>query len=182
MGDLFGRFRPVSKPREPKFNDAGLKLIQHFESCLQPIGGGDYRAYKDPVGIWTIGWGTISYPDGRAVRKGDVISQHEADKYLQWEIQEKSEGVRKLVKVPLNDDQFSALVSFAYNLGTGALRKSTLLRLLNAGNYSGAAGEFIKWNKGRIDGKLTELRGLTRRRMSERNLFESRHPAVVLHV
>jgi lysozyme len=159
-------------------NEAGLDLIKHFESCLKPIGGGKYKAYPDPAHGWgvpTIGWGTIQYPDGTKVRQGDIITQARADELLAWEVAEKAAGVRALVTSEMNADQFSALVSFAYNLGLGNLKKSTLLKRVNASEWTRAADEFRKWNK--AAGQV--LPGLTRRRLSERNLFLSKHPAII---
>ena len=161
---------PKPKMATPSINARGIELIQHFESCLEPIGNGRYRAYPDPAHGWkvpTIGWGTVGYPDGSKVKRGDVISQQYADELLAWEVGEKSEGVRELVKVKLNDDQFSALVAFSYNVGLGNLKSSTLLRKLNAGDFVGASMEFERWNK--ANGKT--LPGLTRRRLSEQRLF-----------
>jgi lysozyme len=155
----------------------GVELIQHFESCLKPVVGG-FEAYPDPAHGWavpTIGWGTIEYPTGAKVKRGDVITQRRADELLLWEIDEKAAGVDKLVTVDLNKDQRAALVSFAYNVGLGNLRSSTLLRKLNAGDFHGAADEFTKWNK--AGGQV--LRGLTRRRQSERNLFLGKMPFIV---
>lgn len=156
----------------------GVELVKHFESCLEPIGGGKFEAYPDPAHGWgvpTIGWGTVAYEDGRKVRQGDVIDQSRADELLAWELREKAEGVERLVKVPLTHDQFAALVSFAYNVGEGNLASSTLLKKLNAGDYEGAAKEFPKWN--RAAGKV--LRGLTSRRMSEQALFRGERPFIM---
>lgn len=161
------------KPGPPGVSQRGIDCIKHFESCLEPVtvkGVQMFAAYPDPAHGWkapTIGWGTIQYPDGRKVAKGDLIDQARADELLAWEVSEKAEGVAKLVTVPLNSDQFAALVSFAYNVGLGNLGDSTLLKWLNAGSYNNAADQFLKWN--RAGGKV--LAGLTRRRKSERNLF-----------
>lgn len=161
---------PVRKAVSPRFNERGLELIKHFESCLEPVGNGMYRAYPDPGYGWkvpTIGWGTIAYPDGTKVKRGDKISQQYADELLAWETDEKADGIRDLVKVKLNDDQFSALVSFAYNAGLGNFRDSTLLRKLNAGDTVGASMEFPKW----VYSNDKVLLGLKRRRLSEQRLF-----------
>jgi lysozyme len=166
---------------KPQVNDKGRALIQHFESCLEPTGDGRYRAYADPGYGWkipTIGWGTIKYPDGRTVKQGDIITREQADEYFAWEVAEKADRLRSLISVPVNDDQFSALVSFAYNVGVGAFQGSTLRKRLNEGRYAMAADEFLKWNKS--GGKV--LSGLTRRRMSERRLFLSIDPAIVQHL
>jgi lysozyme len=145
----------------------GLELVKHFESLF-------LKAYKDPVGIWTIGWGHtgLRHNDG-TVYKGREITEEDAHQLLRHDMESFSERVESLVKVVLTDDQFDALTSFDFN--TGALHKSTLLKKLNKGDYDGAAGEFEKWNK--AGGKV--LRGLTRRRKSEKNLFLSKEDFIV---
>jgi lysozyme len=171
----------VARPVETKpftVGPDGIALVKHFEGCLEPVGNGTFKAYADPAHGWnvpTIGWGTIAYEDGRKVRRGDVITQDRADELLAWELSQKAAEVKRLVTVPLNQGQFDALVSFAYNLGGGNLRESTLLRKLNAGDVVGAAEEFPKWNK--AAGR--ELLGLTRRRMSEQRLFRGERPFIV---
>ena len=120
------------------------------------------RAYKDAVGVWTIGYGTT-----RAVRPGMVITRQKAEEFLQNDLKRFEDAVNGAVKVRINDNQFAALVSFTYNVGSGALRSSTLLRLLNQGNIRGAADQFPRWN--RAGGRV--LAGLTRRRNAERALF-----------
>ena len=102
------------------------------------------------------------------VKKGDKITAEEAGEMMAADLLPFERDVSRLVKVPLEQCQFDALVCFAYNVGGGALASSTLLKLLNAGDYSGAAGQFSRWNK--ANGK--QLAGLTRRREAERALFE----------
>ncbi len=143
-------------------NDSGVNLIKSFEGLrLKP--------YLDAVGIPTIGYGTIQYPNGKKVTMTDPeITEALAIAYLVHEINEKAKGVESLVKVQLNDNEFAALVSFAYNVGTGALGGSTLLKLLNANaDRTAVADQLLRWNK--AGGK--ELAGLTRRRQAERALF-----------
>lgn len=142
-----------------------LNLITKYEGLF-------LEAYLDPVGIPTIGYGTIRYPDGRKVRLGDEITADEAEAFLKFECDKVAEEVSDEVKVKLNQNQFDALVSFCYNVGTGAFKNSTLLRELNKGNYNLAAAEFPKWNKATSGGKKIELKGLTNRRNSEKALFE----------
>ena len=145
-----------------KVNKAGIDLIKSFE-------GLNLKPYLDAVNIPTIGYGTIEYPDGRKVTMADPkITEEEAEKLLMYEINKKAEGVEKLVKVQINDNEFAALVSFAYNLGIGNLSKSTLLKNLNSHeDREKLAEEFLKWNK--AGGKV--LAGLTRRRQAEKALF-----------
>ncbi|WP_370584688.1 lysozyme [Oculatella sp. LEGE 06141] len=138
-----------------QINTQGLELLKSFEGLR-------LTAYRDAVGVWTIGYGTTT-----GVRPGMRITQSQAEALLRQDLLRFETAVNNLVKVPLTDNQFSALVSFTYNVGERALGTSTLLRLLNQGNYRGAANEFLRWNKagGRV------LAGLTRRRNAERTLF-----------
>lgn len=139
-----------------KTSDAGIMLIKSFE-------GLKLVAYKCPAGIWTNGYGHTG-PD---VTPGQVITQAQADALLARDLERFEAGVSRLVSVQLTQNQFDALVCFSFNLGLGALQGSTLLRLLNAGDYAGAAAQFPRWNK--AGGK--ELPGLTRRRSAEQALF-----------
>jgi lysozyme len=141
----------------------GLKLIADFEGLR-------LKAYPDPGtggDPWTIGYGTTVYPDGRKVKKGDVITEVQALDYLKQDVKKFATSVNQLASVPLNQNRFDALVSFTYNLGAGALARSSLLRKLNAREYEAAAAEFDKWvyAAGRI------LPGLVNRRKAERKLF-----------
>lgn len=145
-----------------------LDLIKSFEGYHRAVADGSAAAYLDPVLIPTIGWGTIRYPNGSEVRLGDVRSRKQCEDYLQHEIEGKALGVKKYVEVPLTQSMFDALVSFAYNVGLGALSESTLLRLLNKGDYEGAAAQFSRWV--RAGGRV--LPGLVRRRDAEQALFK----------
>ncbi|KJJ61565.1 muraminidase [Pseudomonas sp. 10B238] len=136
----------------------GLDLIKSFEGLR-------LSAYKDVVGVVTIGYGTTS-----GVKMGDTITKERAEELLREDVKRFEEQVLRLVKMPLTQGQFDALTSFVYNLGAGSLSNSTLLRLLNAGDYAGAAAQFERWNK--AGGKV--LAGLVRRRAAERALFESK--------
>lgn len=147
----------ASSPSGPKrTNKNGLLLIKSFEGLR-------LKAYRDPVGIWTIGYGTT-----RDVRPDMSISEAEAEQLLQQDLIRFEQAISEAVVAPVNDNQFSALVSFTYNVGSGALRSSTLLKLLNdRQDIHGAADEFPRWN--RAGGRVLE--GLTRRRNAERALF-----------
>jgi len=151
-----------------RLSRAGQNLIKAFESCLRPVGGGRITAYLDPVDIPTIGWGHTNH-HGRKFKMGDIWTQAECDEEFRSDMIRFEKAVKVLVKVPLRQWQFDALVSFSFNVGEGALGKSTLLRRVNAGDFEGAALEFQKWNK--AGGHV--LAGLTRRRASESLLFQN---------
>ncbi|MCK6950537.1 lysozyme [Enterobacter roggenkampii] len=143
-------------------SDKGIALIKQFEGCK-------LTAYQDSVGIWTIGYGWTQPVDGKPIRAGMTIKQETAERLLKTGLVSYESDVSRLVKVGVTQGQFDALVSFTYNLGALSLSTSTLLRKLNAGDYAGAADEFLRWNK--AGGKV--LNGLTRRREAERALFLS---------
>lgn len=136
-------------------NQATIDLIKHFEGFRS-------NAYLCPANVWTIGYGST-----RGVKRGDRITEAAASARLLKEVTEFAAGVDRLVKVPLTDNQRGAVVSFAYNVGTGALSRSTLLKKLNQGDFTGASAEFLRWNK--ANGRV--LAGLTRRRAAEQALF-----------
>ncbi len=138
----------------------GYALIQAHE-------GRRLAAYRDPVGVWTIGYGHAG-----DVQAGDVITPHQAEVLLAADVAVAEAAVRRLVRVPLTQGQFDALVSFVFNLGAGRLSGSTLLAKLNARDYAGAAREFGRWVKGTVDGRKVNLPGLVKRRAAERALFE----------
>lgn len=147
-----------------------VRLIQHFESCMFPIGGGSFTSYPDPAHGWripTVGWGTTHYENGRRVKRGDVISQDRADELLAWEVREKASAVVKSVNVPMSQNQFEAMVSFAYNVGATGFKRSRVATLLNSGDYQGAADALLE----RPPPSESVRIGLLRRRTSERNLF-----------
>ena len=133
----------------------GINLIKHFEGC-------ELEAYKCPAGVWTIGYGHI-----KGVQQGDVITEQQADDMLVEELEEYDNYLHNLVNCPLNQNQFDALVSWVYNLGSSNLQASTLLKVLNAGDYAGVPAQMLRWNK--AGGKVLE--GLTRRRQAEADLF-----------
>ena len=154
-------------PGSEQINSAGLKLVEEFEGYAKKLQDGSERvmAYRDSVGVLTIGFGHT----GSDVTEGKIISRAQAEQLLKEDLKEAETGVNRLVKVPLNDNQFSALVSFVFNLGAGTLEKSTLLKLLNQSKYQEAADQFLRFDK--AGGKV--LAGLTRRREAERKLFLS---------
>lgn len=136
-------------------NAETIALVKRFEGCkLKP--------YYCAAGYPTLGY-------GRVIRSIDhpSISQAMAEDWLMQDLMRFENGVKKIVKVQLNDNQLGALTSFAFNLGLGNLKASTLLRLVNRGDFQSAAEQFEKWNKA----AGVVLKGLTKRRLAERALF-----------
>lgn len=147
----------------------GLAIVKAFEGCLRPVGDGKFKPYICPAGVLTIGWGHTNH-HGRKFDEFSVWTQQDCDLALAADMAGFERAVERHVTVTLLQFQFDALVSFAYNCGEGNLAKSTLLRKVNGGDFSGAAGEFARWNRG--GGK--ELAGLTRRRKAEALLFRNK--------
>jgi lysozyme len=141
-----------------RYSSNGLELTKEFE-------GLELKAYQDSVGVWTIGYGHT----GTDVVPGLRISEDQASILLAADVAWAVTCVNKSVKSAINQNQFDALVDFTFNLGCANLGSSTLLRLLNAGDFAGAAAQFIRWNK--AGGKV--LTGLTRRRQAEAMLFSN---------
>lgn len=143
-------------------NKAGRDLIKQFEGCK-------LKAYKCPAGLWTISWGLTFYPDGTKVKEGDVITQQQAEDYFNAIVDDFAKKVDALIKSNVSDNNFSALVSFAYNVGMGNFQRSTLLRKVNANPKDKTIlAEFKKWT--RANGEV--LKGLVRRRDAEAKLYE----------
>lgn len=141
---------------------AGLALIKKWEGWYP-------KAYKDPVGVWTIGWGTT----GAEARPGRTITKKQGEEYLRRDLDEAERYVKHYVKVPLTQHQFDALVSLVFNIGVGNFSRSTLLKLVNRRNFIGASGQFTRYNtaRDRETGKRIVLKGLTNRRRDEALLF-----------
>ena len=146
-----------------KISPRGLELIKDFE-------GFSSTSYLDVVNIPTIGFGNTFYEDGRKVKLGEQISKTDALKLLEVVAnRDFADKIFPSIKVKVTQNQFDAMVSLAYNIGTGAFLKSTLLKKVNANDFTGAGEEFLRWNK--ANGK--EVLGLTRRREREKQLFLS---------
>lgn len=143
-----------------KTSSNGRALIRQFE-------GDKLTAYICPAGVLTIGVGHT----GRDVKRGMTITQAQSDALLVADLAKFEAAVARLVKVPVTQNQFDALVSFAFNLGAAALGGSTLLKLLNGGRYAEASAQFSKWDKATVSGKKVALPGLTKRRAAEAALF-----------
>lgn len=143
-----------------RISDRGIELLKQFEGC-------ELEAYQDIAGIWTIGYGHTG-PD---VQEGMKISESDAEAILRQDLKSREKAIERLVHVPLNQNEFDALVSFVYNVGEGALKGSTALKRLNKGDRVGAAEALTWWNKATVNGVLREVKGLTRRRQAEKALF-----------
>jgi lysozyme len=136
----------------------GISLIKKFEGC-------ELKAYQDSVGVWTIGFGHT-----KGVEEGDEITQDMAEIMLEEEMPEYEGYINNMVSAPLKQCQYDALCAWVYNLGPTNLKESTLLKLLNAGDYHLIPSQIKRWNKA---GGQT-LKGLIRRREAEALLFEGK--------
>jgi lysozyme len=141
-------------------SEEGIDLIKYFE-------GWRARAYRDSVGVWTIGYGHTAAAGLPHPRSGMTISKEEGERILKKDLKSYEKAVSDALKVRVTQNQFDALVSFCYNVGPGNLRKSSVLRYVNAGMIQQVPSRLMLWNKagGRI------LLGLTRRRAAEGELF-----------
>lgn len=146
-----------------KTGKSGLELIKSFEGLR-------LKAYLCPSGVLTIGYGHTGKVRGSAITSKTTITASEAEALLKEDLQCFENAVNTLVKVPLNNNQYDALVSFAFNVGTNAFKGSTLLKCLNQRNYSGASKEFGRWIYG---SKNIALEGLKKRRTAEEKLFNT---------
>lgn len=150
-------------PQDPKVKSM-LDLSRNGINFIKEKEGYRKEAYEDVKGVWTIGYGHTG-----DIKKGMIIDDEEAERLLKADVQRSVNAIKKHVKVPLNQNQFDALVSFQYN--TGALKKSTLLKKLNNGDYKAAFNEeLLKWDKITKHGKKIPLDSLTNRRKAERDL------------
>ena len=148
---------------EKSMSDKGIALLKGFEGLR-------LKAYQDIGGVWTIGYGHTSAAGGMGVYKDLTITYEQAEQLLKDDLARMTYPViERLVKVPLTQGQFDALASFIYNLGEGQVSNSTLLRLLNNKDYSGASNEFGRW----VYVGSIKVDGLIRRRNSERELFDT---------
>lgn len=144
-----------------KISQTGLDLVKHFEGLR-------LEAYRDVAGIPTIGYGHTS-----GVKMGDSITEAEAEELLRKDLERFEAAVSRLVKVPLSQPQFDALVSFTFNVGSGALASSTLLRMLNEGRYGAVPAQLARWDKATVNGQKVQIAGLARRRAAEAELWAS---------
>ena len=144
-----------------KVNAEGYELIKKFEGCR-------LKAYRCPSNVLTIGFGNTFYENGNKVKEGDVITQQRADELAKFIIDQFAVSIAPFIKQPLNENQFSACVSLAYNIGTGGFKRSSVFKKLNVNPLDATiADSFRLWNKG--GGKV--LRGLVNRREAEIQLY-----------
>lgn len=144
--------------RNLKISQEGIALIKKFEGC-------ELTAYQCSAGVWTIGYGHT-----KGIEEGMEITQQEAEDMLVEELHEYENYINDNVTAPLSQNQFDAMVSWVYNLGPANLKASTLLKVLNAGDYDGVPAQIKRWNKA---GGVT-LDGLIRRREAESLLFQNK--------
>ena len=152
-----------------KISNKGLALIKEFEGCA-------LKAYRCPAGVWTIGYGHTGTVDGKPICAGMTITYAKAAELLAQDMDESNQYVKSVnnLKANLNQYQFDALVSFAYNLGAGIFRGS-LLNAIKAKNWTSVTNQMLQYNKARNPetGKLVVLGGLVRRRKAEVALFNT---------
>lgn len=147
-----------------RISPAGLQLIKSFEGFRE-------TAVRLPDGRWTIGYGHV-----RTAREGLTITPKDADELLLYDLKSIENAVSNMIYAPLMQGQFDALVSLAFNISLGQLRDSDIVRLLNSGDYLGAANAFDLWRKARLHGRVIVVDALVRRRAAEKTLF-LQHPS-----
>lgn len=145
-----------------EYSEHALRLIKHFEGC-------SLESYQDSAGVWTIGYGHT-----QGVKPNQSISQSQAETMLKHDLEHFSFSVFQLLQeqgIQADQNQFDALVSFAFNVGIENLRTSTLLKKFKQQDIKGTAQEFLRWDKATVDGRKVVLKGLTNRRNAELSLF-----------
>lgn len=143
-----------------------IELVKKFEGLHKVKDDGLVHSYRCPAGVWTLGFGKT-----KGIRSGMTCTIEEAEQHLKDDLDAHGKIVKRLVNVPLSQGQYDALVSFVFNVGGGNFKSSTALKRLNLGMYDDVPEQLNRWNKARVDGKLTPLRGLTRRRAAEAAIF-----------
>lgn len=141
---------------EQRYSEAARAMAKQFEGLR-------LASYQDLAGVWTVGWGHT----GAEVIGGATVSEEQAEALLGEDLERAARCVDRLVAVKINQNQFDALVDCCFNLGCASPAQSTLLKMVNAGDFDGAAQQFLRWNK--AGGEV--LRGLTKRRQAEAELF-----------
>jgi lysozyme len=146
-----------------------VRMSANGRRKLKQWEGVKYKPYQDEAGVWTNGVGHT----GIDVIPGHIVDDAQVDQWLSQDLRTAEGAVNRLVKVPLSQSQFDALVSFVFNTGTNAFANSTLLKKLNAGDYDSVPGELAKWNKITVKGRKVSNRGLSNRRAAEAGLWAS---------
>ena len=149
----------------------GGSLANALNFIKKAEGGLYLKAYQDSGGVWTIGYGsTYDFDKQRKVQQGDIITEAQAQRWLEMETSQNAKDIKSLVKVPLNNNQLNALISFVYNVGINGFKKSTMLKLLNSGaDKNTVANQFDKW----VFDNGVIVKGLINRRKAEKILFLS---------
>lgn len=145
-----------------------LDISENGYAIIRDAEGFRSTAYLDTGGVWTIGFGTIKYPNGKSVKKGDSCTKSEAELWLKNDCVWVDACLDKNIKVKINQNQFDALASFVYNIGETAFVKSTMLTLINQNSLTSAASQFDRW----VFDNGKRIQGLVNRRAKERKLFE----------
>lgn len=170
----------IAKINNWQVNREGMQLSKKGSDFIKSYERFMSNPYRDAVGVWTIGFGNTYYEDRRKVSGSDKpISEVRASELKQNIINmDFAPAVNllfadEIARGQINQNQFDALLSLAYNIGVGAISKSSVLRYIKAGNMTAAADSFLLWDKGTVNGKKQRLAGLTRRRKDERKMFLS---------
>lgn len=146
---------------EMHISPRGIDLICAFEGLR-------LKAYDDGIGVWTIGFGTTVYPNRIKVKKGDRCTEAQAKSYMAYDLKQFERAISSAVTVHINQNQFDALVSLAYNIGVNAFNQSTLIKKLNCADDRAAADQFDVW----VNAGGKRMQGLVNRRKVEKKLFE----------
>ena len=152
-----------------------MQISNNFYNLLQLLEGLETRAYKDSAGIWTIGIGTIRYPNGTRVKQGDVITTSQAYEYMEHEVKGTIDSLNALLKgININQNQFDALVSLVYNIGIGGFKISSVYKAMKTNPNDPKIEEYwLRWNKITKNGVKVPSRGLTNRRKKEYQLYST---------
>lgn len=149
-----------------------MKPSKNFFNLIVEFEGLRLKAYKDSIGLFTIGAGTTIYPDGRKVRVGDVITEEQAYEYLEHDVRTRAEFLNRMISFPVTQNQYDAMMSLIYNIGIGAFANSSVWGKIKYCPIDPTIKDsWMRWNKARVNGQLKELLGLTRRRRKEVELY-----------
>jgi lysozyme len=151
---------------------SAAKIISEFEGLYRDKKSKKIVAYQDLAGVWTIGYGNTFNPfNGEKVKEGMVIDENTALSWLNKDIEVRQAALKKILKRTPNNNQLSAMISLAYNIGLDRFADSSIRKNFDAGDFKKAADSFLLYNKARKNGVLVVIDGLDRRRRMERELF-----------